>query len=118
MRRTGFILHGLLHGGEAALQLRVVRIELQAGLVGVVGRNKIALAVEGGTLAAPALGPVRLDRRRLLGVGESIVPVLLGGVGGGTVAVEDVVLGLERNGLGELITGSGESHGQRTELCK
>jgi hypothetical protein len=117
-KRTGFILHGLLHRGEAALQLRVVRIELQAGLVGVVRPDKVALAVESGALAAPTLGPVRLNRRRLLGVREGIVPVLLRGVGGGAVAVEDVVLRLERNGLGEFVTGGGESHGQQTELCK
>lgn len=59
--------------------------------------------MEGGALAAPTLDPVGLDLRRLLGVVQGIVPVLLGGVGGGAVAVEDVVLGLDGDGLGELV---------------
>ena len=64
--------------------------------------------MEGGTLAAPALDPVGLDLRRLLGIIQGIVPVLLGGVGGGAIAVEDVVLGLNGDGLGELVTGGSQ----------
>lgn len=56
------------------------------------------------TLSTPALGPVRLNLGSFLGIGQSIVPVLLGCVGSRSVAVQDVVLGLEGNGLGELVS--------------
>lgn len=100
---TSFMLHGPLHGGKAALQLGIVRIQLQTGLVGVVRTDEVALSMEGGTLAAPALGPVRLECCGLVGIVESVGPVLLGGVRCGAITVEDVVLGLEGNGLGELV---------------
>lgn len=56
-------------------------IVLQALLIGIVGTNKVTLTVEGGTLAAPALCPVRLNLCGLLGVLECAVPFSLGGVG-------------------------------------
>lgn len=75
---------------------------LQTLLVGIVGSQQIALSVQSSTLAAPTLGPVGLDLGGLLGVLQRIVPVLLGSVGGRSVAVEDVVFGLNGNSLGEL----------------
>lgn len=102
-------LHRLLHRLQATLDLGIVGVNLQAGLVRLGGANEIALAVQRGALASPALDPVGLDLRSFLGIGERTVPVLLGGEGGGPVAVQDVVLGLERDGLGEFIAGSGSA---------
>ena len=76
--RTRFGLHGPLDSSEAILELGIV---LQAGLVGIVGADEVTLAVQGGAFAAPALGPVGLDLGGLLGVGQCVVPVPLGGVG-------------------------------------
>jgi hypothetical protein len=101
------LLHGLLDRGEAALELGVVGIKLQALFVGIVSAEQVALTVEGGALSAPALGPVRLDLGGLLGILEGVVPLPFRGVGGGAVAVEDVVLGLNGDGLGELVAGGG-----------
>jgi len=61
--------------------------------------------VQSGALAAPALSPVGLELGGFGGVGEGIVPLAVGGVGDGAVAVEDVVVGLEQDGLGKLVTG-------------
>lgn len=57
-------------------------IVLQTLLKGIVGADKVALGVQSGSFAAPALGPVRLDLNRPVGVGDGVVPVLLVGVGG------------------------------------
>lgn len=103
MSHTSLGLHGLLDGSQTVLELGVGSIVLQTGLVRIVGADKVALAVEGSTFAAPALGPVRLDLGGLDGVVQGMVPVLLGSVSGGAVGVEDVVLGLEGNGLRELV---------------
>lgn len=78
---------------------------LQTLLVGIVGTNKVALTVKSSALAAPTLGPVWLDLCGLLGILESTVPLLLGSVCSGSVAVENVVVGLDGNGLGESVTG-------------
>ena len=51
-----------------------------------------------------ALGPVRLDADRLLGILEGLLVLVLGGVDGGTVGVEDLVLGINSNSLCELLT--------------
>lgn len=101
-------LHRLLHRLEAALDLGIAGVDLETRLVRLRGAGEVALAVEGGALTAPALDPVGLDLRRLVGVGQGAVPVLLGGVGSGPVAVEDVVLGLDGDGLGELVAGGGQ----------
>lgn len=42
-----------------------------------MGAEKVALAVERGALAAPALGPIGLDLDSLLGILEGVLPVLL-----------------------------------------
>jgi len=75
---------------------------LQTLFVGIIGGQELAQAVKSGALAAPALGPVRLELGGLLGILEGVIPVLLGGMGSGPVAVKDVVLGVEGNGFGEL----------------
>lgn len=80
-----------MHRGEGRLEAGIVGVLLQALLVGIKGTKEVARAVEGGTFAAPAPRPVRLDLCGLLGVLEGICPVLLGGVGCGAVAVKDVV---------------------------
>jgi hypothetical protein len=51
-----------------------------------------------------ALGPVWLDLDSLFGVGERLFVFLLGGVDGGAVGVEDVVVGVELDCLSELLT--------------
>ena len=59
--------------------------------------------MKGSAFSAPTLSPVGLDLCSLLGIPESVVPILLRGEGGRSVAVEDVVFGLESNSLGELV---------------
>ena len=108
--------HGTLDSLIILLHASIVRIDLEALLVSIVGAQQVTLAEERCALAAPALGPVGLDLGGLLGILESVVPVLLGGVCGGTVAVEDVVGRVEGNGLCELLTVKGVSvnYGQGT----
>lgn len=101
--RTCFGLHGLLNRGQAALELCVVWVMFETGLVRIVCSEQISLAVKSSTFASPALGPVWLDLGRLFGVFQRIVPVLLGGIGGRSVGVEDVIFGLKSDGLSELV---------------
>lgn len=103
---TSFLLHGLFDRGQAALELRIFGVVLQTGLVCIICAEQVSLAVEGGGFTPPALAPVWLELGGLLGVLEGVVPVLLGGVGGGSVGVEDVVVGLQGDGLGEFVASS------------
>jgi len=57
------------------------------------------------SLASPTLRPVRLDLCNFLGIFKGLLVVLFRGIGGGTVGVEDVVGGLDGDGLGELVAG-------------
>lgn len=79
---TGFTLHGLLDGGQPILERGIVGIVLQSLLVGIICAQQVALSVQSGAFAAPALCPVGLDLSRLFGVGEGMVIVLLGGISG------------------------------------
>jgi hypothetical protein len=47
-----------------------------------------------------------LTKSYLLCIGESIVPILLASISGGSVGIQDMVLGIESNSLGEEIDGS------------
>lgn len=60
--------------------------------------------MKGSTLAAPTFGPIRLDFCGLLGVLQCVVPFPFRSVCGGAVAVENVVVGLDGNSLGEGLT--------------
>lgn len=93
------LLHGLLGLGQALLEERVSGLELQSSLVNIVGLGVAAETEEGSSLAAVALGPVGLELDSLLTVLESLLVVLLGGVAGRAVGVEDVVGCVELNGL-------------------
>ncbi len=62
-------------------------------------------AAVGSSFAELALRPVRLDGDGLLGILEGLLVLGLGAVDGGTVGVEDVVLGFDSDGLGEFLTG-------------
>ena len=66
--------------------------------------TKVAQAPVSSTLAEVALGPVGLDADRLLGILEGFLVLVLGGIDGGTVGVEDLVLGIKSNSLCELLT--------------
>lgn len=101
---ASLLRHGTLNSLVILLHASIVRIDLEALLVSIVGAQQVTLAEERCALAAPTLGPVGLDLGGLLGILQSIVPVLLGGVCGRTVAVEDVVGRVEGNGLCELVT--------------
>jgi hypothetical protein len=90
--------------------LGIVGVGLEAFLIGIVGGNQVALAMQSSAFSAPTFSPIRLDLGRLLGVAQGLRPVLLGSVGGRTVAVEDVVVRLESDGLGELFA---EVNGQQ-----
>ncbi|PKK50757.1 hypothetical protein CI102_4349 [Trichoderma harzianum] len=103
IRRTCFGLHGLFNRGQATLELCVAWVMLETGLVRIVCSEQISLAVKSSAFASPALGPVWLDLGRLFGVLQRIVPVLLGGICGRSVGVENVVFGLKSDGLGELV---------------
>lgn len=52
-----------------------------------------------------ALGPIGLDLDRLLGIFESFLVFVLGGVDGGAVGVENVVFRFDGKGLGEFLAG-------------
>lgn len=80
MSLTCFMLHRFLDRGKPTFELSVARVMLQTLLIGIVRTDKIALAMKGGTFPAPALGPVRLELRRLLSILQSTVPFLLGSV--------------------------------------
>lgn len=56
------------------------------------------------SLAQMALGPIRLDVDGLVGILEGLLVITLGTVDSRSVGVEDVVFGLDRDGLGELVT--------------
>lgn len=107
---TSLLLHGLLNGRQTALQLGIAGIVLQTFFVSIVGAKQISLAVKSSTLAPPAFGPVRLELSRLLRILESRVPLLLGSVGSRSVRVEDVVFGLDGDGLGKLVTVAESAH--------
>lgn len=64
-----------------------------------------------GAEAAVALGPVGFELDGLLGVGESFLVAVEGGVGGGAVGVEDVVGRGEVDRFGEVVDGGGEVAG-------
>ena len=100
------MLHCLLHGSQPRLKLGIAGVMFQSFLVRVVCPYKIALAVQSSPLASPSFSPVGFDLSCFRGIVQGIVPLLLGGMCGGSVAVEDVVLGLELDGLGELVTGT------------
>ena len=51
-----------------------------------------------------ALRPIRLDVDSLVGILEGLLVFGLGGIDRGTVRIEDVVFGLETNGLGKFLT--------------
>lgn len=91
------------------------RVKLERLFVGVDGSNKVSETVLSGTLAGPALGPVRLDlwsrcqitverkfesgnredgaelTSRLRGILQRAVKVPNGSIASGAVRVEDVV---------------------------
>lgn len=78
---THLSVHCLLHRCEAALDLGIVRIDLQALLVGIIGANEVTLSVQSGAFPAPALDPIRLDLCGFRGICKGAVPLLLGSVG-------------------------------------
>lgn len=85
--------------GQALLEEHVGGLELQSSLVDIVGLGIATETEESSGLATVALGPVGLELDSLLTVLESLLVVLLGGVAGGAVGVEDVVGCVELNGL-------------------
>jgi hypothetical protein len=66
--------------------------------------TEVTQAPVSSTLAEVALGPIRLDADRLLGILEGFLVLVLRGVDGGAVGVEDLVLGINSNSLCELLT--------------
>ncbi len=101
--RTSFALHGVGDSLQSTLERSIIGIKLQSLLKGVIGTKEVTLSVQSSALAAPALGPVRLNLNSLLSVRGSILPVLFRGICCRSVAVEDVVLGLDSDSLGELV---------------
>ena len=66
--------------------------------------TEITKTTVSGTLPDPALGPIRLDFRSLVGILQSLLVFGLRRVDGRAVGVEDVVRGLDSDSLGELFT--------------
>lgn len=93
------LLHGLLGLRQALLEEHVGGLELQSSLVNVVGLGVAAETEEGSSLAAVALGPVGFELDSLLTILKGLQVVLLGGVAGRAVGVEDVVGSVDLNGL-------------------
>lgn len=92
-------------GGQAGLQRLVAGVDLEPPLEGGHGVVVPAQPLVGRAEAAVALGPVGLELDGLLGVGEGVGVVVEGGVGGGSVGVEDVVGRGEGDGVGEVADG-------------
>lgn len=99
------LVHRPLHRCKVVLHTGIVGVDLQSLLIRVISAEKVALSKEGGPLAPPALGPVGLQLCGLLGILEGVVPVLLRGMCGRSVAVEDVVGWVDGNSLCKLVTG-------------
>lgn len=99
------LVHRPLHRCKVVLHAGIVGVDLQSLLIRVISAEKVALSKEGGPLAPPALGPVGLQLCGLLGILEGVVPVLLRGMCGRSVAVEDVVGWVDGNSLCKLVTG-------------
>lgn len=66
--------------------------------------TKISHTVHGSTLAAPALGPVGLQLRRLISILERLVEVLERSIRARAVGVQDMVIRFESNCFAELLT--------------
>lgn len=101
---TSFLLHCPLNGSKRILYASVVRVVLQPLLICIAGAKQVTCTVESSTLPTPSSRPVRLDLGCLFGIFQSICPVLLRSIGGGPVAVENVVGGFNFNGFSEGIT--------------
>lgn len=98
------LLECLLNVGNVVLDGGVCGIELRGLLVRVEGTAEVTLSVQGGALAAPALGPVWFELGGLVGIFQGIFVVSLGGVRSRAVAVQDVVVGGQSDSLRELFT--------------
>jgi hypothetical protein len=98
-----------LHRGEIVLHAGVVRVKLEARFVCIGCADQVTLAVERCPLSSPSLWPIWLQLCGLLGILEGILPFLLRSIGSRSVAVEDVILGLDGDGFGKLLTRVGLS---------
>lgn len=92
---------------ESLLELSVSGLDLQSCLINIVGLGVATQSEKGSGLATITLGPVRLQLNRLFAILKRLLIVLLGGVTGGAVGEEDVVGGVELDGLCEVIDGGG-----------
>lgn len=66
--------------------------------------TQISQATVGSSLAELALGPIGLDADGLLCILERFLILILGGVRGGAVGVENGVLGVNADSLSEFLT--------------
>jgi len=92
---------------EPLLELNISGLDLQSFLINIVGLGVATQSEKGSGLATITLGPVRLQLHGLFAILERLFIVLLGGVAGGAVGEEDVVGGVELDGLCEVIDGGG-----------
>lgn len=103
------LLECLLNVGNIVLHSGIGGIKLRGLLVCFKGAIEVTLAVQGGAFPAPALGPVGFELGGLVGIFQCVFVVSLGGVCGGSVAVEDVVVWCQGNSLRKLVTVPKES---------
>jgi hypothetical protein len=66
--------------------------------------TEVSKTTIGSSLTLPSFGPIWLDFRSLVGVFEGFLVCGLSSVYCGTVGVENVIFGLDRDSLGELVT--------------
>lgn len=98
-----FLLHSSLDTSQVILHAGVVRVQLEALLVGIACAEQVAPAIQSSSFSSPTLGPVGLELRRLFSILQGLVPLLLRGIGGRPVAVEDVVVRCQGDRLGKLV---------------
>lgn len=68
-----------------------------------VSRTEIIETAVGSSFTGMTLRPVGLNLDSLLGIVESFLVFILGGVNSGTVGEEDVVFGFDSKSLGEFL---------------
>ena len=99
----GLLFHGPLDGCKVVLHAGIVGVDLESLLVRIIGTQEVALPEKRSALAPPSLGPVGLQLCGLLRILQCVVPVLLRGMRSGSVAVENVVVGVDGDGLCKLV---------------
>lgn len=98
------LLKGLLNVGNVVLHSSIGGVKLRGFLVCLKRTAQVSLSVQCGTLSAPSFRPVWFEFSGLVGIFQGVFVVSLGGVGGRAVAVENVIVWRQSDGLREFFT--------------